>query len=36
MAAMRRRSPLRTALLVVLIVLLLAAVVYVALRWFVP
>jgi hypothetical protein len=34
MAVLRRRSPLRTAILVVLIVLLLAAVVYVAVRWF--
>jgi hypothetical protein len=36
MAAMRRRSPLRTAVLVALIVLSLAAVVYLALRCFVP
>lgn len=34
MDAMRRRSPLRTAILVVLVLLVLAAGVYVVVRWF--
>jgi len=33
MVAMRQRSPLRTAILVVLVLLVLAAAVYVVVRW---